>query len=199
MERCAAYLNFLLAKRDLADDFQACSLGGLGVLEILGLEHVLVFLAAVCRGQRRWGGGGSLARGVVGRIAPGGRSRTNQRASNMGHEQMEAEPFEELTTYLVRLRFWRARALLSTSGGMWFATLSCAWTRKANWPLKLARLAGGRRDDAGDEKAGRGDERAMDARAAPVGGVCEIKRRGTCAEGVERSTRAVNMVAGKGK
>ena len=58
----------------------------------------------------------------------------------MGHEQTkeqrearaEDDKVEQLGAYLVRLRFWRASALLSTSGGMWFATVSCEWTRKAN-------------------------------------------------------------------
>jgi len=74
---------------------------------------------------------------------------------------MEGQNLNGIEAYLVRLLFWRARALLSTSGGIWFATVSCECTRKANWPLKLARLAVGRRDDAGDENDGRGDEADM--------------------------------------
>jgi len=52
---------------------------------------------------------------------------------------------------------------------MWFATLSCEWTRKANWRPKLGRLAydGAARDDAGDEYDGKGDEADMAAGVTP--------------------------------
>lgn len=43
-------------------------------------------------------------------------------------------------TYEVRLRFWRARGLLSTSGGILFATVSGECTRNAK-SVVLARLS----------------------------------------------------------
>lgn len=49
-----------------------------------------------------------------------------QRASPMGRNDLE-----KAKTYEVRLRFWRARGLLSTSGGILFATVSGECTRNA--------------------------------------------------------------------
>lgn len=65
--------------------------------------------------------------------------------------------------YLVRLRFWRARGLLSTSGGRELATVVGEWLRKAICPSWLREL--------GDEQGaiGRGEEPGMLAeRKGPI-------------------------------
>lgn len=48
---------------------------------------------------------------------------------------------EENRTYDVRLRFWRARGLLSTSGGILFATVSGECTRNAKSVVAIGGLA----------------------------------------------------------
>ena len=53
-----------------------------------------------------------------------------------------------MLSYLVRLRFWRARGLLSTSGGRALAMVSCEWTRNANDVLGVREEACG--EDDGD-------------------------------------------------
>ena len=56
-------------------------------------------------------------------------------------------------TYLVRRLFWRARDLLSISGGVFLATLSCECTRKASAPggLGFSRLIACAGKAAGNE------------------------------------------------
>lgn len=59
-------------------------------------------------------------------------------------------------TYLVRLRFWRASRLLSTSGGRLLETVEGEWTRKARPELGLEGLpvASDKVGDAADTDAG---------------------------------------------
>lgn len=67
------------------------------------------------------------------------------------------EIINENKAYLVRRLLCLARALLSTSGGILFATVSCECTRKARAPgvLGTSRRTAG---CAGEEKDGSGDE-----------------------------------------
>ena len=52
--------------------------------------------------------------------------------------EMGWNAFMEAQTYEVRLRFWRARGLLSTSGGILFATVSGECTRNAKSVVAVA-------------------------------------------------------------
>lgn len=53
--------------------------------------------------------------------------------------------------YLVLLRFWRARGLLSTSGGRELATVLGEWLRNAISPSWLRLLDSGEEDGKGDD------------------------------------------------
>lgn len=83
-------------------------------------------------------------------------ARNASQASNVNMLGMEGNKIVN-RTYLVRRLLCLARALLSTSGGILFATVSCECTRKARVPgvLGTSRRTGG---CAGEEKDGSGEE-----------------------------------------
>lgn len=129
-------LDLLLAKRNFANNLQTRGLVWFRVDQVLGLQNVFVLLTVGWR-SAPW----------VAELVGSWRNRsssvvhvsTSQRASAR-LQRWDGMLSWELQTYEVRLRFWRASGLLSTSGGILFATVSGECTRNAKSVVAVAGL-----------------------------------------------------------
>lgn len=146
-------LDFLFAQRDFPDNLQTRGLVRFRVDQVLGFKNVFVLLAVGMEVSALGCGGG----GVMGaaEVLPCVHLSTIHRVSEMlNTRDWDGMTWDENKTYDVRLRFWRARGLLSTSGGILFATVSGECTRNAKSVVAVGGLARLPMNDA----TGSGDE-----------------------------------------